>query len=239
VPSGVYIRTQKTKNSLSKSHIGKTHSQEWRQKMSKIMKGRKITWGNKIGAKIKGIKRSKETRIRISEGHKGQKAWNKGIPITEETRKKLIYFNTGRKHLDITKRKISQANKGKKPYQMTNKIREKISITKKGIKLSEETKLKISLAQRGEKGSNWQGGISNKPYSLDWSLTLKRSIRERDNYTCQICSSLQSEVAYSVHHIDYDKKNCNPNNLITLCVKCHMKTNHNRDYWEKYFKEYV
>lgn len=26
--------------------------------------------------------------------------------------------------------------------------------------------------------------------------------------------------------------NCNPNNLIALCRKCHMKTNFNRDYYK-------
>lgn len=38
-----------------------------------------------------------------------------------------------------------------------------------------------------------------------------------------------------VHHIDYNKLNCNPNNLITLCKSCHMKTNFNREYWLDYF----
>ena len=40
------------------------------------------------------------------------------------------------------------------------------------------------------------------------------------------------------NHIDYNKLNCNPNNLISLCRKCHMKTNSNRDYWINYFKNY-
>ena len=39
-----------------------------------------------------------------------------------------------------------------------------------------------------------------------------------------------------VHHIDYDKKNNDPKNLISLCRKCHMKTNKNRKYWTKYFQ---
>jgi hypothetical protein len=31
------------------------------------------------------------------------------------------------------------------------------------------------------------------------------------------------------------RKNCDPKNLITLCKKCHLKTNHNRNYWQKLF----
>lgn len=40
------------------------------------------------------------------------------------------------------------------------------------------------------------------------------------------------------NHIDYNKKNCNPKNLITLCRKCHSKTNSNRDYWINYFGDF-
>jgi hypothetical protein len=70
------------------------------------------------------------------------------------------------------------------------------------------------------------GGISFLPYSVDWTNTLRRSIRERDKYICQICHELQGDIAFSVHHIDYNKKNCNPGE------KCHPKTNHNREYWK-------
>jgi len=39
-----------------------------------------------------------------------------------------------------------------------------------------------------------------------------------------------------VHHINYNKKNCDINNLVSLCRSCHMKTNFNREYWIKYFE---
>lgn len=73
-------------------------------------------------------------------------------------------------------------------------------------------------------------------YSEEWNKNLKILIRQRDNYTCQICGDIQDTRAFHVHHIDYDKKNCNKDNLITLCAKCHGKTNHNRNYWINYFK---
>lgn len=38
--------------------------------------------------------------------------------------------------------------------------------------------------------------------------------------------------------LHYNKKNCNPINLISLHRNCHTKTNHNRNYWTKYFKNY-
>lgn len=86
-------------------------------------------------------------------------------------------------------------------------------------------------AKRGNNNPNWQGGKSYEPYTIDWTETLKRSIRERDNYICQLCSQYGKDV----HHIDYNKENCEIYNLITLCEGCHGKTNFNRDYWVNYF----
>ena len=95
--------------------------------------------------------------------------------------------------------------------------------------------VKYWLGKTGEKSNNWLGGKSFEPYTIDWTETLKRSIRERDHYICKICNLYGNYI----HHIDYNKKNCNPDNLITLCHSCHSKTNHNRNYWIDYFKNKV
>lgn len=88
------------------------------------------------------------------------------------------------------------------------------------------------MAPKGKKHYNWKGGLSFEPYTTDWTETLRRSIRERDNYICQPCS----QYGDNVHHIDYDKKNCNPENLITLCRGCNIKVNYKRKYWINYFR---
>lgn len=72
-------------------------------------------------------------------------------------------------------------------------------------------------------------------YSIDWTRTLRQSIRERDKYLCKICGEKAGDIAHSVHHIDYNKKNCDTKNLITLCQSCHLRTNQNRNYWVDYF----
>lgn len=108
-----------------------------------------------------------------------------------------------------------------------------------GYKLSEETKRKISKNHRnqwGDKNSSWRGGKSFEKYTIDWTKTLRQAIRERDKYTCQICKEKQGEISLDVHHIDYNKKNCDPNNLISLCHSCHMRTNGSREKWKNYFK---
>lgn len=106
-----------------------------------------------------------------------------------------------------------------------------------GYHLSNETKMRLSISHEGAKSHLWQGGISSEPYSLDWTATLRRSIRERDRYTCRECGEPQGDVALDVHHIDYNKQNCSPNNLVTLCRGCHIRTNTNREKWKKHFKK--
>ena len=103
----------------------------------------------------------------------------------------------------------------------------------KGRIIPQEIRKKIGDSQKGDKHWNWQGGIACLPYTIDWTETLRKSIRERDHYVCKICL----KNGWVIHHIDYEKSNCNPNNLITLCNKCHAKTNYKREYWKNYFKK--
>ena len=136
-------------------------------------------------------------------------------------------------------------------YLISPEARKKMSIFRKGKpsnvkgkhwkwKLSKEAKRKIGLTHKGDKCNFWKGGVSFEPYSTDWTDDLRDSIRKRDNYICQECGVHQDELnnwskKLDIHHIDYNKKNCNPNNLTTLCRNCHTKTNGNRNYWIKYF----
>ncbi len=84
---------------------------------------------------------------------------------------------------------------------------------------------------------NWRGGKSFEPYPLGWTKTFKEQIRYRDGYRCQMCGMPEVEHGRKLdtHHIDYDKSNLDQFNLISLCKKCHPKTNFNREYWIKYF----
>jgi hypothetical protein len=40
-----------------------------------------------------------------------------------------------------------------------------------------------------------------------------------------------------IHHINYDKKDCRPANLITLCLSCNSKANKDREWHEAYYTE--
>lgn len=90
----------------------------------------------------------------------------------------------------------------------------------------------------GPKSSNWKGGISYEPYCDAWrDKEYKKSILERDDFRCQNTNCNKIYKRLNIHHIDYNKKNCHPTNLITLCISCNAKANFNRQKWQKIYKE--
>jgi hypothetical protein len=89
-----------------------------------------------------------------------------------------------------------------------------------------------------ENNPNWLGGIGSLPYATEWTEPFRETIRERDNHTCQKCfktTNNNRNKKLCVHHIDYNKKNCSPINLITLCTSCNCKVNTKRKYWTEFF----
>lgn len=85
-----------------------------------------------------------------------------------------------------------------------------------------------------EKSSQWKGGQS--PYSKEFNRTLRFQVRVRDNFTCHFCGIEEKNYGrkLDVHHINYNKLNCSLANLISLCHRCHLKTNHgDRLKWEQ------
>lgn len=133
------------------------------------------------------------------------------------------------------------------------------SVVLKGKKLSEEHKQNIGKGLKnaykrgcgpgfseghipwndeiiGENSHSWLGGISKEPYSFDFDTMLKESIKGRDKNTCQLSGEKQDLV---IHHIDYNKKNSNSKNLITLSRRNNSRVNSNREYWTNYFNKKI
>lgn len=194
----------------------------------------------------KGYKQTEEHKRKRSDSLKGHF-------VSKETKKKISLKRKGKKHSKITKQKIKgrvPINKGKtkENYLPLKVVSEKMKIARKkkfwnspNYKHSVETKKKMKQNHTDvsdKNNPNWRGGCF-EPYTIDWKETLKKSIRERDKYICKLCFIHQDylEEKLHVHHIDYNKKNCNPDNLISLCRKCHAKTSWNRERWIKFFGE--
>jgi len=45
----------------------------------------------------------------------------------------------------------------------------------------------------------------------------------RDNYRCQVCGRKKGSVNVLIHHINGNNQNNDPENLVTLCVGCHLR----------------
>lgn len=124
----------------------------------------------------------------------------------------------------------------------------KVSNSLKGKNKSEEHKRKIKesrqkqIMKRGSEHWNWKGGIK-KSYPPEFNRSLKLKIRTRDDFTCVLCgkNELQELEDFNrvlcVNHIDFNRNNCDEDNLNTLCLRCNLMINKNRDYWTNYFKK--
>lgn len=94
----------------------------------------------------------------------------------------------------------------------------------------------------GARSPVWRGGISKLPYGFDFTNVLKEQIRQRDGRRCRLCGSEQSgRIGYRlpIHHIDYDKTNCRPSNLLTTCLACNARANFNRPMWTERCRQLI
>lgn len=144
----------------------------------------------------------------------GYPAWNKGIPQTDEVKKKLS------KAL-----KVIAKEKG-------------FGLWMTGKKLSVETRQKQSQSQlkRVAEGKNnfYIDGRTPEVKRIRTSSKYKlwrESVYKRDNYTCQICgmrSGTGKRVYLNADHIkpfsQFPELRFDINNGRTLCVPCHKKT---------------
>lgn len=215
---------------------GRRHSLKTRKKMSLNYKG------------MEGKKHSVEVRRKMSLAHKGKKH-------SIETRRKISMAN--KRRLPEIYRKVGLALKG---IKFNEERRRKISESRKGMKFSEahrkslslslkgnhrnrgkkhslEARRKMSLALKGSRNPRWKGGIGREPYPFEFNTKLKEKIKHRDNFSCMNPDCWGTIDKLSVHHINYDKDDCNLLNLITLCMSCNSRANSGRNGWQELYSD--
>lgn len=198
---------------------------EHKLKISKALKGKKRIFNHKPDCPCCICKAKRgETKGKNANNWKGDKALR---------RQKYYCIEPNCKN-EISYENFKNGNKRCKPC---SKSGNRNSFFNK--KHSKEQKEKWSLNRKLELNAHWLNGKSFEVYPLGWNKTFKEQIRYRDGYKCQLCGKNQLENGRKlhVHHIDYDKKNLDVNNLISLCTTCHTKTNFNRKYWKEYFNK--
>ena len=111
----------------------------------------------------------------------------------------------------------------------------KWAIFQQGARCPECNKIKRSIKYSGNNCNFWKGGISNEPYCCDWIPEFKEIIKDRDGNKC-LNPECSSGKLLSVHHINYNKKNCSKENLITVCRSCNSKANSNRKWHKSWYQ---
>ena len=97
-------------------------------------------------------------------------------------------------------------------------------------------KLCSVINRTGENSYNWCGGYLLEAYCDSWfDKDYKQYIRNRDDNKCQNLYCNGGYKRLNIHHINYNKRDCSPSNLITLCASCNTKANHNRDKWYEFY----
>lgn len=86
--------------------------------------------------------------------------------------------------------------------------------------------------RRQDKHYRWRDDITSRPYyrGSNWT-TIRKRIRGRDGYQCQICGKTEKDIGkrMDVHHIkpyrlfETDIEANVDSNLISLCPSCHHK----------------
>ncbi len=205
---------------------GKPKSEELKNKLSESLKkawrNHPEAWGSayrRSPTEISKQKRSDAMKKRWREEPEIWANWGPG--------------NTGKIHSKETKRKIGIASKERLKNPENNPMY--------GKHHSAETKQKISTKAKERfkdpsNNPNWRGGISFEEYPQEFNDPLKNQIKKRDDYKCKF-PNCHTPDDLTIHHIDYNKKNNDPLNLITLCRRHNLKVNFNRDYWADFFQK--
>lgn len=170
--SGVYIRSEATKQKISMTKKGKKLSEETKRKIGIAnvisQKGKKLSEETKRKISInnarywKNKKRSKETKQKISLAKKGYKpltCFKNGHVVSEETKKKMSDLHKGAKNYFYGKKHTKEAKKKMSEYaklHIENKMKnlyshfEKSSLELKFEQICQKLNLPYKFVGNGE-----------------------------------------------------------------------------------------
>lgn len=131
---------------------GLVHSSDTKKAMalSKIGRSRPPEIGAKISAAKKGIVFSEEWRANLSISHLGRPAWNKGLPCSEDMKRRIsatLMGKCGTKWTEDRRRKASESMKGR---GLSREACSRGGSARKGVPLSEAHKAAIAAAHIGK-----------------------------------------------------------------------------------------
>ena len=78
---------------------------------------------------------------------------------------------------------------------------------------------------------------TDKSYCSEWDFKeFKDLIKYRDRFVCLNPDCWGTAGRLAIHHIDYNKKNCELRNLITICTSCNSRANTDREWYTSWYQ---
>lgn len=173
---------------------------------------------------------------------KGRTPWNKGIGMSDETKKKVSSSIKAKWKDPEYRKKLEEIHSAKVGKLSSNWQGGKITITcehcgqefkvfpyrKDTAKYCSNSCL--ASAKTGENAKNWKGGIdleNKRARQSDEYDLWRKEVYRKFNWTCNICGKKCRGKDIIAHHIKhfskYPKLRYDVNNGVTLCRSCHKK----------------
>lgn len=210
--------SEKSRKKMSESGKGKIVSDETRKKLSEANKGEKNGFYGK--------KHTDKSKNKMSKATKGR---GKGVPKSEEHKRKISEGNKGKKHTEETKIKLSKAHTGK---TLTEEHKKNISKTLNERKpcvgriLSDEHKNKISKSRRG-KYTGEDNPMYNKKHTKESKLKMSQTQKKKYGMTEKhpnwdiLLNSITPQIRRSYNYVDWRNKILKRDNF--TCKKCNKR----------------
>lgn len=142
----------------------------------------------------------------------------------------------GRELSEAHREAIAESKRGEENpmygRERSEAFKERMRELKSGQARSRETRKKISESLKGkDHDGQFQSGEENR-YWVDGEYDYgpltqsdKDQIRKAAGHECEVCGKSREEQGYkmSVHHIDGDTDNNEPENLMVICRPCHRR----------------
>jgi len=68
---------------------------------------------------------------------------------------------------------------------------------------------------------------------------IKIQLKKRDGNKCLNPDCWGTSKKLHLHHINYIKKDCRPQNIITLCISCNTRSNKDREWHQAWYNAII
>ena len=186
-----------------------------------------ISLGMDAGSKYIGVAATTKKKVLYAEELKPRNDVVELLSTRRQNRR------TRRNHLRYRQarfnNRVHSKHKGWLAPSVEVKIQEHLSAINRVMKFLPITEIHIETAEFDTQRLKAMENSKPLPVGEDYqkgemydSFNVRQYVLKRDNYTCQICNAHGNDIKLHVHHKESRKVGGNsPNNLITLCKKCH------------------